>query len=169
MTVKYLLRNTCLFALALSAIGLSSRAVFAQDNPEVAQLVALLAQHDDALGQKNLDALMNLYADGNNTVMMGTGPGEKWQGKAEIRDAYSHIIQDYDTGSQKHDCYWKTGGVNGNTAWLSSMCKMSDTAKKKPREYELNISAVFEKVNDKWLIRQMHYSNVVSGKKPSKS
>ena len=169
MTVKYLLRNTCLLTLVLLAIGFSSRALFAQDNPEVGNLAALLAQHDDALGQKNLDAIMNLYADGNNTVMMGTGPGERWQGKTEIRDAYSHIIQDYDAGSSKHDCYWKTGGVNGNTAWLSAMCKMSDTVKKKPREYELNVSAVFEKVNGQWLIRQMHYSNVVSGKKPSKS
>ena len=166
---KRFLRDVCLVAVVLATIGFSSRTVVAQDNPEVAQLAALLSQHDDALGQKNLDALMNLYADGNNTVMMGTGPGERWQGKAEIRDAYSHIIQDYDAGSSKHDCYWKTGGVNGNAAWLSAMCKMSDTAKKKPREYELNVSAVFEKINGQWLIRQMHYSNVVSGKKPSKS
>jgi ketosteroid isomerase-like protein len=164
---KRLLRNSSICFLLLLAVGFSTRAVRAQDNPEVSNLVALLGQHDDALAQKNLDALMNLYADGSNTIMMGTGPGERWQGKTEIRDAYSHIIQDYDAGSQKHDCYWKTGGVNGNAAWLSAMCKVSDTVKKKQRAYELNVSAVFEKINGQWLVRQMHYSNVVSGKKPS--
>ena len=137
----------------------------AQENPEVKNLAELLAQHDEALGRKDVDALMSLYADGNNTVMMGTGPGERWQGKAEIRGAFDQIVKDYDSGSQTRDCYWRTGGVNGNMAWVSAMCKMGDSLKKKKRSYELNISAVFEKVSDKWLVRSMHYSNVVGGAK----
>ena len=154
--------SVCCAVLAL--VAMSAYTARAQDNPEVKQLVDLLGQHDDALGKKDLDSLMKLYADGNNTVVMGTGPGEKWQGKDQIRDAFSHIVNDFDAGSQTRDCYWKTGGVNGNTAWVSAMCKMGDARNKKKREFELNVSAVFEKIDDKWLFRSMHYSNLVRGK-----
>jgi uncharacterized protein (TIGR02246 family) len=156
--------NLCLVISAFVLV--TARVSIAQDNPDVTSLMALLSQHDDALNNKNLDALMNLYADGDNTVMMGTGPGERWEGKTAIRSAYEQITKDYDKGSLSHSCYWKDGGVSGNMAWLAAMCKMSDSTGKKKRDYELNVSSVFEKVNGQWMVRAMHYSNVVSGKKP---
>jgi len=115
-------------------------------------------------GQPTTILLLSVYADGLNTVMMGTGPGGRWEGKDEIKAAYGQIVRDFDTGSLSHSCYWKDGGVNGNMAWLAAMCKMADTSNKKKRESELNVSAVFEKLNDKWYVRSMHYSNVISGK-----
>lgn len=150
---------------ALLAIAiLSAHVVQAQQSEEVNQLADLLNQHDEALNKKDLTALMNLYADGSNTVVMGTGPGERYQGKDQIRNAFEHIVKDFDTGSQTRDCYWKTGGINGNMAWVSAMCKMGDARNKKKRSFELNVSAVFEKISEKWLLRSMHYSNVVAGK-----
>ena len=167
MEKQNIFRNSALCALLFLTVGLTVQICPAQDKSAAAgELLNLLNQHDDALSQKNLDALMMLYAEGN-TVMMGTGPGERFEGKDAIREAYEQITKDFDAGSLSHSCYWKTGGIKGEMAWLAAMCKMSDTAKKKKREYELNVSAVFEKQNGKWLIRSMHYSNVVSGKKPS--
>jgi uncharacterized protein (TIGR02246 family) len=159
-------RLAIVYTVVVIAVLATAKISFSQDNPEVASLMALLSQHDDALNNKNLDTLMNLYADGDNTVMMGTGPGERWEGKTAIRSAYEQITKDYDKGSLTHSCYWKDGGVNGNMAWLAAMCKMADTSGKRKREYELNVSSVFEKINGQWLVRAMHYSNVVSGKKP---
>jgi uncharacterized protein (TIGR02246 family) len=167
MKRQNLIKNLAMSALMLILTGLAWQICPAQDNTAtVNELVALLGKHDDALSQKDLDSLMTLYAEGSNTVMMGTGPGERWQGKDAIKEAYGQIVKDYDAGSLTPSCYWKTGGVNGDMAWLAAMCKMTDTVKKKNRDYELNITAVFEKQNGKWLVRSMHYSNVVSGKKP---
>ena len=167
MKTLNLIQNTTFCLVLFASVGLTAQICRAQDNTAAAaELGALLNQHDDAANQKNLDALMALYADGNSTVLMGTGPGERFEGKDAIREAWEQIIKDYDTGSQTRECYWRTGGINGNMAWLAAMCRFADTAKKKKREYELNVSAVFEKQGGKWLIRAMHYSNVVSGKKP---
>ena len=167
MKKQNLIRNWALCAGLFFVLGLAVQICPAQDNSAAAnELFNLLNQHDDALSQKNLDSLMTLYADGKNTVVMGTGPGEKFEGKEAIRSAYETISSDFDKGSLSHTCSWKTGGINGDMAWLSAMCQMSDTAKKKKRQYDLNVSVVFEKVGGKWLIRSMHYSNLVSGKKP---
>ena len=168
MKKQNIIRNSAICTLLFLTVCLAVQICPAQDNSAAAnELLSLLNQHDDALSQKNLDALMMLYAEGKNTVVMGTGPGEKFEGKESIRSAYEEISKDYDTGSLSHTCSWKTGGINGDMAWLAAMCQMSDTAKKKKRQYELNVSVVFEKMNGKWLIRSMHYSNVVSGKKRS--
>ena len=162
-----LIRNifACLLLAAVSGLVAQICPAQVDNSAAVTELGSLLKQHDDALAQKNLDALMALYAEGNNTVMMGTGPGERWEGKEAIREAFGQIVKDYDKSAGR-DCYWRNGGVNGDMAWVAAMCKMSDTLKNKKREYELNISAVFEKQNGAWRVRAMHYSNVVSVKKP---
>jgi ketosteroid isomerase-like protein len=127
-------------------------------NP-ITEIVSLLQKHDQALNQKDLDALMSLYSTDDTTVLMGAGPGEKWVGKGEIGDAYKHFFQDFDKGSLTRDCFWKTSASNGDVAWLSAICKMGDSLKGRKREYGLNISAVFERQGGAWLIRSMGFSN----------
>ncbi len=62
-------------------------------------VVALLRKHDEAMKQHDLDAMMALFAPGEKTVMIGTGPGERWVGKDEIRTAYVEFFKDFDKGS----------------------------------------------------------------------
>ena len=125
MKKQNMIRNSGLCALLFLTLGLAVQICSAQNNPaEVRELAALLDRHDDALNQKNLDTLMTLYAEGENTVMMGTGPGERFEGKEAIRQAYGQITKDFDEGSLSHSCYWKTGGIKGEMAWLAAMCKM---------------------------------------------
>jgi uncharacterized protein (TIGR02246 family) len=158
-----------------SVLGLTGSAASAQtpDQPDanavsaqapdpntVKEIISLLNKHDQALNQKDLNTVMSLYATGDTTVLMGTGPGEKWVGKDEISDAYNHFFQDFDKGSLAHDCFWKTGGARGDMAWLTAICKMSDSLKNKKREYGLNISAVLERQGGAWLIRAMHFSHL---------
>src|SRR5215813_12123202 len=57
---------------------------------------ALLAAHDKALSEKNLDAIMATFSSNPNTVVLGTGTEERWVGPQEIRAAYTEIIKDYD-------------------------------------------------------------------------
>jgi uncharacterized protein (TIGR02246 family) len=140
-----------------ASIGQSTQS---PDTAKVGEIAATLQKHDKAMNEQDLDTVMSLYASEGNTVMLGTGPGENWVGKNEIRDAYSHFFQDYDKGTLTSDCFWKTGDVQGDTAWLSAMCKVGDSKKGKKREYGLNVSAVLEKQGSDWLIRSMHYSNL---------
>jgi hypothetical protein len=77
--------------------------------PGEPSVVALLQKHDEAMNEKNLDAVMALFAPGDKTVMIGTGPGERWVGKEEIRTAYVEFFKDYDKGSLTRKCEWPTG------------------------------------------------------------
>ncbi len=150
--------------LAIVAICvLSFGAAQAQKNPNVTDLAALLQKHDDALNQHDLDAVMSVFAPTANTVVLGTGPGERWQGKDEIRSAYTEIFKDFDKGTSTRECDWRTGEVEGNTAWIASMCKFSDSKDGKKREYELNVSGVLRKISGKWYFQSLHYSNLTGG------
>jgi ketosteroid isomerase-like protein len=132
-----------------------------------ADIGELLSKHDEAMNQHNLDGVVAMYAPGPKTLMLGTGPGEKFQGPAEIKAAYAEMFKDYDKGTLKHTCYWKDGRGSGNVVWGGAMCKLSDSKGGKNREYELNVSVVAEKQGEKWLFVLIHYSNLVGSGTPT--
>jgi ketosteroid isomerase-like protein len=133
----------------------------AQGKSPRADVAELLKKHDEALNQHSLEGVLALYSASPKTVVLGTGPGEKYQGKAEIKTAYTEIFKDFDKGTLTHSCYWKDGGGSSTMVWLAAMCKFTDAKGEKKRDYELNVSAVTEKQGGKWQFVLMHYSNVV--------
>jgi ketosteroid isomerase-like protein len=139
-----------------------------QGSAAQADIADMLKKHDDAMNRHDLDGVVALYSSNPKTVMIGTGPGEKFQGQAEIRDAYSQMFKDYDKGTLNHTCYWKDGRGSGDVAWGAFMCKFSDSKGGKNREYELNVSAVAEKEAGKWQFVMLHYSNLVGSGSPTK-
>ena len=151
------------YAMLLIAFGLGAPICLAQAQGSSTRtdVAELLKKHDEALNQQNLGGLLTLYAPSPKTVMLGTGPGEKFQGKEEIKTAYTEIFKDFDKGTQTHSCYWRDGGGSGNVVWGAAMCKFSDAKGEKKREYELNVSMVAEKQGGKWQFVLLHYSNVV--------
>jgi uncharacterized protein (TIGR02246 family) len=152
-----------LLALCLcTPIGLAH----AQRGSTRADIAELLKKHDEALNQHNLAGVLALYAPSSKTVVLGTGPGEKFQGKEEIKAAYTEIFKDFDKGTQTHNCYWKDGGGSSNVVWGAAMCKFADAKGEKKREYELNVSVVAEKQGGKWQFVLLHYSNLVGNAPP---
>jgi hypothetical protein len=136
-------------------------------DPKVeAEIRGTLQKHDKALTDQDLATVMGTYAPGPNTVLMGTGPGERWVGKEEIEDAYKHFFQDYDKGTLITECYWNSSGSNGTMAWVMAMCKFTDSLKDKKREYGINLSVALEMLEGKWYIRTFHFSNLTGGQPP---
>ena len=129
--------------------------------PTVDEIRAVLAAHDKALNDKNLDAIMATFSTDPTTVMMGTGSEERWMGPQEIRSAYSEIIKDYDPGTLDAKCDWKTGGSDddGQMAWLAASCDCKDSLKGKVRSYKLNITGTVAKQNEQWKFVSLHMSN----------
>jgi len=164
MKISNLFGKSTLTVLLLLTFVLLTSGFLAQtkkpSSPDIGQIAALLDKHDNAMNQKDLDAIVNLYDPGPKTVMMGTGPGEFYQGREQIKQAYTEIFKDYDKGTVEHNCYQKTGEVNGNTAWLTAMCKFSDSHDGKKREYELNVSGVVKREGAEWYFSSLHFSNL---------
>jgi ketosteroid isomerase-like protein len=125
------------------------------------ELRALLAEHDKALSEKNLDTIMATFSTEPNTVVLGTGSEEKWQGQSEIRAAYTEMFKDYDPNTLDAKCDWKTGGASeaGTMAWLAAICDCKDSLAGKAREYKLNVTAAAEKQGGKWKFVSLHMSN----------
>ena len=136
-------------------------------DPVTEEIKAVLKQHDEAMNKQDIKAVMGLYADAPNVVLLGTGPGEFWKGKAEVEAAYKEFLKDFKAGSLKHQCADTSGGHHGEVAWLVASCNMEDTALDgQKREYVLNVSAVLKKEKDGWKFQTLHFSNLTSGDAP---
>ncbi len=147
----------------------SPSATTAKPDPKVVEEVKeLLAKHDKALSDKSIDAVMATFSTNPNTVVLGTGQGERFLGTQAIKDAYNEIFKDYDAGTMVSNCDWKTGGADGagEMAWLAATCQISDSMKGVKREYLLNVSAAVEKQGGQWRFVMLHMSNATTNSPP---
>jgi ketosteroid isomerase-like protein len=169
MKKAYLVAFLALALLAFSACqnqsaSMESNANTKTEKPDpnvVEEVKAVLAKHDKALNDKDLDALMATFSNDPKTVVLGTGQGERFVGQQAIRDAYTEIQKDYDAGTLETDCEWKTGGVDaaGTTAWVAATCKAQDSLKNVKRNYVLNVSGALAKQDGNWRFVMLHMSN----------
>jgi uncharacterized protein (TIGR02246 family) len=139
----------------------------AERDPKVMEEIrATLAQHDKALGEKNLDALMDTYINDPDTVALGTSNGERWVGTENIKSAYTEIFKDYDPNTLDVKCDWKNGQYLGDMAWMAATCQAKDSLKGKARNYELNVTAAMLKQNGKWRFAMLHMSSTPAAATP---
>jgi uncharacterized protein (TIGR02246 family) len=130
-----------------------------RDPKVIEEIRGTLAQHDKALRDKNLAAVMDTFVDDPETVALGTGNGERWVGTEAIKEAYTQIFKDYDPNTLDVDCNWKTGQHLGDMAWMAATCQAKDSMKGKMRQYELNVTASMLKQDGKWRFVMLHMSN----------
>ena len=65
-----------------------------------------MQKHDEAMNQHNLEGITALFAPDSKTVILGTGPGERYQGREEIKTAYTEMFKDFDRFCRKvYDVY----------------------------------------------------------------
>lgn len=132
--------------------------------PEVKEV---FVRYDRAVGEHDLAGVMAAFAPDNNTVLLGTGEGERWLGKEEIQAAYAELFKSFDPGSRETRCTWTRAEVKGNLAWMASMCWVSDFLKNEKREYATNLTIVLEQLDSKWYFRVVHFSNNNAGEDDS--
>ena len=85
------MRNTTLLtsviglALLFVILTVSAPYCFSQNRGGKAPAddAALLQQHDEAMNKHDMAGIVALYAPGNETLILGTGPGERYQDPAE--------------------------------------------------------------------------------------
>ena len=154
---------------ANSNTPVASTATPNKSDPKLVEEVrATLAKHDKALNDKNIEAVMSTFSTNPNTVVLGTGQGERFVGQQAIKEAYTEILKDYDAGTLISNCDWKTGEADaaGKSAWLAATCQIQDSMKNKKRDYVLNVSAALEKQGPEWRFVMLHMSNSPGGPPP---
>lgn len=126
--------------------------------PEEAEVRAAMEAYGKAIASKDLDACMALFDPNPETVMMGTGPGERWLGVDEIREAHANFFASFDSESSRTT--WSQVQIQGNVAWGASMREVVNYHKNRKNEFFLNISAVLVKRDGKWRVSMFHFSNL---------
>ena len=160
-------RRTALLGGIAAVAAFTSTALAAdekKENPELENIRALLKAHDAAMKSQDLAGILALM--GEKAAVMGTGPGEIWSGKDEIKTAYTHFFQDYDKGEQDFDYQFKIGDIDGDMAWLMASGNIDGKKDGKAFQFPINISVTFTKRSGKWLIASMHFSTLISDAPP---
>jgi len=155
-----------MFLLTVFGVGVPVCLAQAQESKVDPGIAELFQKHDEFMNQQNLDGVLTLFVSSPKAVMLGTGPGERYQGQEEIKTAYTEFFKDFDKGTLKRECYWRDGGGNETLKWGAAMCKFTDSKDGKTREYGLNMSGAIEKQGDKWQFVMLHYSNLTGGAPP---
>jgi len=133
-----------------------------QSDADLEKIKKLLQAHDKAMTNHDLKgALATLDDDG---AVMGTGPGEMWQGKEELKVAYEHFFMVYDKGKQDFKYKFRVGGLSAEMGWLMASGDVAGEKDGKAFSYPLNISVVVDKSGKDWKITAMHFSTLTHDK-----
>jgi len=143
---------------AVATLTPSAQAADAASNPELDDVRALLKAHDEAMSGHDFNGVLATMTE--KTAIMGTGPGEVWNGPAEIKDAYEHFFQDFDKGTQSFDYQFKIGGLGSDMGWLMASGNIKGKKDGKAFEFPINLSLTVAKAGGKWRIASMHFSTL---------
>jgi uncharacterized protein (TIGR02246 family) len=115
-----------------------------------------------AFQEKDIDGVMAVFADKPYTVMMGTGPGEIWQGKANIKMAHHAFFTDFVKESSERTLV--SIGANGDAAWLTGYIVVTQQHQDGPETFQINLSMVLERIDNVWYMTTIHFSNLTGPK-----
>lgn len=156
-----MMKRTTLATLALT-VSLGTQPLLAEDDQTTSEAVKQLWQaQQQALDAHDLAGVMQTFADGEDIMLMGTGPGEHWVGQAEIEDAFKHFMGGFDPNTMKAKCKEGVGHARDDVAWFTEVCHFRDRKDGKTRKFVANLSGVVIKQDDDWRFHSMHYSQVI--------
>ena len=99
---------------------------------------------------------MAMYAE--DAVLLGTGPGERYEGSEEIRNAYTEYFNTFD--KEEGTLTWYKAGHQGDVVWAAGMSRIRSYLKNVEREFGLNWTLVLSKRDGTWKFVQRHISNI---------
>jgi uncharacterized protein (TIGR02246 family) len=157
-------KRLLVLALGLAAAalwaGVSGVNVYAQDagndEAERASIAGVLEAYVTAFEAKDLDGVMAMFAEGDNTVMMGTGQDEVWAGTESIRAAHSAFFEVIDKETSERKVV--ASDVSGDLAWLAGYTVSTQATENGDETFQLNLSIVLKKAEAGWRIVSLHFS-----------
>ncbi|MEY6432821.1 nuclear transport factor 2 family protein [Thioalkalicoccus limnaeus] len=152
-------------ALAAGTVALGVQAELGQPPDQALRdaVRALWQTQYKALDAHDLDGVLGTYVDTDDIMLMGTGPGEHWVGKSDVRGAYARFMDDFEPNTMEVTCGEGEGASHDGVLWLTAVCQFRDRHQEQTREYVTNVSAVLVKQSDAWRFHTMHFSQLTGG------
>jgi uncharacterized protein (TIGR02246 family) len=120
------------------------------------EIMEFVQKYRQAFEQKDLDGVMAFYAE--DAVLIGTGPGERFEGAEEIRMAHTEYFKSFD--KEESVLTWHKSNRNGDVVWIASMVSINSYFKNNKKEFALNSTMVLAKQEGTWKFVQRHISNI---------
>ena len=133
------------------------------DQATIDSVKQLWEAQQKAFDAHDLDGVLATFVDNDEIMLMGTGPGEHWVGKDEIKDAFTHFMEQFDPYTMNAKCGDGAGSAQGDVAWFTAVCSFTETKDGKPHNFVANLSAVVINQDDGWRFHTMHYSQLTGG------
>jgi uncharacterized protein (TIGR02246 family) len=112
----------------------------------------------EAFSNRDLEGCLNAFTKSKKTVLMGTGPGERWVGPKEIGEAHKEMFKVSEEESFERK--WSLVSARRNVAWTASETVITYMVDGEERKFLLHTTAVWVLREDKWQIAMMHCSNL---------
>ena len=157
------MKRAALAAMALAMSVSAGPALADVDQATIDAVKQLWVEQQKAFDAHDVDGVLATFADGDDIMLMGTGPGEHWVGKDEVRDAFTHFMEQFDAHTMDTKCTDGVGSAQGDVAWFTAVCSFTDSKDGKPRSFLANLSAVVVSQEDGWRFHTMHYSQLTGG------
>jgi ketosteroid isomerase-like protein len=137
------------------------------DNETRSIINSLLEQFKAAAEERNADALVALTTNDPNMLNIGPGKDEMSIGTGQLKEYYQKHFAMADTVTIKLG--YTTIKSNGNVAWIAS--HLIETLAKGNRKLvlDMRLTAVAEKIENKWGWSEMHFSIPAEVKMPDAS
>jgi ketosteroid isomerase-like protein len=132
----------------------------AAPNDDISQLHSLETKFATAMNEKNLNAVMAVYAPGNSLFVFDVvGPPSVHSGWDQYREAFKHMFAAID-GPLRLTMSDLDVEVSGDVAYSRSLQRVAGVHAKgrKPFDYTVRVTDVYRKIDGKWLIVQEHLS-----------
>jgi uncharacterized protein (TIGR02246 family) len=144
----------CLPGLHVNAQEADEQAIAARD-----EIAAVLEAYVTAFEAKDIEGVMKLFAEGETTVMMGTGEDEVWIGKETIRAAHNAFFESIEKETSERKLL--ASQVFENVAWLNGYTISTQQTDDGEEKFQLNVSIVLEKQGADWRVVSLHFSRNV--------
>jgi len=130
------------------------------------EVLSSLNKHFKAYENRDLDAVLSLYAKDDGVIAYGSGADEKRVGLKEIKKQIERDFEQSESVSVKIE--WSSVSATGSVAWVADDVSMA--VKHEGREMRLpaRFTGVLEKRDKRWYWMQSHFSLPAAGQAEGK-
>ncbi|MEE4379023.1 MAG: SgcJ/EcaC family oxidoreductase [Candidatus Competibacteraceae bacterium] len=155
------MKNNFKTALVAAVFAVSGAALAEVDEVTVDAVRTLWQNQHQALDAHDVDKVMATFADRDDIMLMGTGPGEHWVGPAEVKEAYAQFMKGFEANTMESKCGEGHGAKQDNVVWFTAVCTFTQQAQEQTQpQFVANLSAVVVKQDDSWRFHSMHFSHL---------
>lgn len=132
-----------------------------------AEVLGALNKFMETYQKRDIDGLMSIIPPDDDLFLFGTGVDEKRTGRAEF--GYQ-VERDWaQTEALAFNLTWQRVSASGPVAWVAAEGLGQGRVGGQAFQFPLRMTAVFEKKNDEWLMRQSHISLPAPGQEEGDS